>query len=221
MKVKANEVTKSHNNIYGLHITTAHTGKMADIFSLSSAVTTNKLCQSRRAVEGSICSHCFAAAQMSYRKGMEQCFIENSKILASGLIPEEQLPDFGGREIVRIESFGDTNNSIQAANYLRIVKANPQTLFAIWTKNPQHYFDAVQAGFEKPDNCNIILSSMYINRPAEVPAKYAGLINKVFTVFDKETSKIVPINCGARSCNTCRRCYRKTPFVEFVNEILK
>ena len=52
--------------------------------------------------------------------------------------------------------------------------------------------------------------------------KDMGLKCKVFTVYDKKylkENKDVVINCGARSCITCQKCY--TSKEEVINEIQK
>ena len=46
----------------------------------------------------------------------------------------------------------------------------------------------------------------------------------IFTVFDKKTADFYGdgfINCGARDCATCRRCYGKNPQEFNVKELLK
>ena len=45
-------------------------------------------------------------------------------------------------------------------------------------------------------------------------------IDKVFTVYDDANAGGVNINCGARDCATCGRCYLKNDTV-FINEKLK
>lgn len=74
---------------------------------------------------------------------------------------------------------------------------------------------------EKPSNLQIIQSTLKVNdSPDEV--KY-WFIDKVFTVFDEEyiEENNVIINCGARSCRTCKRCYTPSEGIEYINEKLK
>ena len=69
----------------------------------------------------------------------------------------------------------------------------------------------------------IILSSVLLNTAIDADtasAKYP-FIDKVFTVYDKEHAQDVNINCGARSCAECQRCYHKSEGIEYINELLK
>ena len=58
----------------------------------------------------------------------------------------------------------------------------------------------------KPDNLIIIRSSMFINKAVK-PGYW--FVDKTFTVYDKEYIKAnqVDINCGARDCINCLKCY--------------
>lgn len=111
---------------------------------------------------------------------------------------------------------------IQAANYIRIAAKNPDTLCALWTKNPQYIQQAINAGFVIPANLQIVLSSPIINKP--IKSTRFEFVNKIFTVYDKKAAKDVNINCGARSCLACGRCYRPNPDgakIQYINEVLK
>lgn len=208
------------SKITGVHVTLNHTGKMSGMQSISTSVLANPTCQKRRNVEGSICSHCFAANMMKmYGNNFEKCFSKNLDILTGSIL--EVLPQITSIYF-RLESFGDLANWIQAANYLNIARMNPTTKFALWTKNPRFIAEAIRNGFKKPANLQIIYSSLFVNR-CNLPKGY-DFIDKVFTVYDKETAKDININCGARSCFTCHRCYSKNPKgvkIQFINEILK
>lgn len=188
----------------GLHYCINHTGKMAGLQSLSTSVSTNPHCIARRAKGDSICAHCFAAAMMDRYKALEACTVENGRILSAGLVPDSQLPIIPVRYF-RFEATGDLSSMIQAANYIRIAAKNPDTLCALWTKNPQYIQQAINAGFVIPSNLQIVLSSPLINKP--IKSTRYGFINKIFTVYDKQTAKDVNINCGARSCLACGRLY--------------
>lgn len=58
----------------------------------------------------------------------------------------------------------------------------------------------------KPENMTIIQSSLKLDQ-AEQP--YGEFVDKVFTVYRPATidAENIEINCGARDCATCRRCY--------------
>lgn len=70
----------------------------------------------------------------------------------------------------------------------------------------------------KPENINIILSSPYMNTACD-ESKWS-FVDKTFTVYDKQHSNCVKINCGDRKCMECRICYTKNDILS-VNETLK
>lgn len=203
----------------GLHFTTNHTGKMQGIFSLSTSCKHNAQCMKNAQIAGSICSHCFAVAQMKrYGANFERPFVANLEILTSRILSPEEIP-YTNCELFRFEAFGDLANITQAVNYIHIAKLNPQTKFALWTKNPRILRDAIKiAG--KPDNLSLVLSSLFINKPASAKG-YESIFDKIFTVYDKTGQKEVNINCGARDCFKCRKCYTRTENLEYIAEALK
>lgn len=204
--------------ISGLHFTTKHTGKMSGMASISTAVTTNERCRKNALIEGSICQMCFAAKQMKIFPSMEKPMAENQRILTSEILPEEKLPIIN-HIYFRFEAFGDLNNATQVINYFNICKKNPRVKFALWTKNPDYIAEAIREGHDKPENLNIVLSSLFINRERKNPFPF---VDKVFTVYDPEhiAANETPINCGAKSCFSCGLCYEKNG-VTIINEKLK
>ena len=204
--------------ISGLHFTTKHTGKMAGMASISTAVTTNERCKKNAAIPGSICSLCYAAKQMKFYPSMEKPMVENQRILTSDILPMEKLPMINNIYF-RFESFGDLNNHIQVINYFQICYKNPAVKFALWTKNPDYIAEAIAAGYEKPDNLNIVLSSLFVNKERKNPFPF---VDKVFTVYDPEhiEKENITINCGAKNCFACGLCYEKNG-VSIINEKLK
>lgn len=205
----------------GLHYCTNHTGKMSGLHSLSTSVTVNPYCIKRQQKGDSICAHCFSASMMKQYKSLNECTTRNAEILTASVLPGSVLPLIPSRYF-RFESFGDLINVNQVINYFNIAKKNPDTLCALWTKNPHIIAKAIEAGHDKPANLQIVLSSPFVNKPVK-STKY-GFIDKIFTVYDKKTAKDVNINCGARSCLGCGRCYRPNPDgskIQYINEILK
>lgn len=206
--------------VSGLHFTLEHRGKMEGMYSLSTCCKNNHICQRNRQIEGSICQKCFAFRQMEYMTSMEKPLEQNRVILTSEIIEEQDLPIINAAWF-RFESFGDLENEIQAINYLDIIRKNHHCFFAWWTKSPAIIARAFEiTGYEKPQNLNIIYSSMFID--VEATTKYP-FVDKIFTVYSESylaEHPEVKINCGARSCLKCRLCYGKND-VRFVNEIEK
>ena len=204
--------------ISGLHFTTKHTGKMAGMASISTAVTTNARCAKNAQIPGSICQKCFAAKQMKIYPSMEKPMVENQRILTREILPAEKLPTINNIYF-RFESSGDLNNATQVKNYFNICYKNPRVKFALWTKNPDFIAEAIQDGYEKPENLNIVLSSLFVNVERKNPFPF---VDKIFTVYDPDYIEAagVEINCGARNCFECGLCYEKNG-VQIINEKLK
>lgn len=182
-------------------------GKMNGIPSISTSCLFNPICLKRMQDGDSICAHCFAEATLKRYEGAGKNAESNYHLLTESVLPTELLPIFCNVAIVRIESFGDVANVTQAINYANICKANPNVQFAWWSKNMaiiKRAFDIVG----KPDNVVMVESSEKLNVAKKASTEY---VDKVFTVYDEKTiaKENININCGARCCATCRRCYSK------------
>lgn len=190
-----------------IHISDSMSGKMSGIPSISTSCLCNPICLKRMQDGDSICSHCFAQATLNRYTNASKAMQSNYYLLTESILPLDLLPIFANVAIVRIESFGDVANKTQAVNYLNIIKANPNVIFAWWSKNMAIIKSAIDE-IGKPKNVVFVESSEKLNN-----AKIAsfGFVDKVFTVYDEKaiTENNVNINCGARCCATCRRCYNK------------
>lgn len=203
-----------------IQITTNHTGKMQGMQSLSTACTSNEICRARAAVPGSVCAKCYAARQLAYQSTTREKMERNAEVLREP-IPAEAIPKINAA-LFRFEAFGDVATPAQVENYFRIAAANKRTRFALWTKNAGIVAQAIRDGAKKPANLVIIYSSPLLNKPSENAFKVWGFIDKVFTVYDEQAIKRgkININCGARNCLECGKCYNKSG-AKFINEKLK
>lgn len=199
-----------------------HEGKMEFIKSISTSSATNPHCIERRKNNESVCAHCYAETYLKMRPSLRNRLEENSKILSTELLKEEGLPTINAL-IYRFESFGDLINSTHLKNFIRIAKYNSGTKFALWTKN-LWILDEVfnKEKVSKPKNLTIVVSSPLVNRTMELDLNKYWMISHVFTVYDKEFAKEhkIGINCGARNCFKCQKCYRSYNNF-YINEILK
>ena len=204
--------------ISGIHYTTNHSGKMKGMVSLSTSCACNPSCKEYSKDVNKICSHCYAQRQMKRYSNMELCLEKNTKILTTKILSDCEIPSVNSL-FFRFEAFGDLINEIQVINYFNICNKNPNTKFALWTKNPHIIKKTIDLGYTKPNNIQIILSSPYINVIAN--NKY-DFVNKIFTVYDKKTieQNNIHINCGAKNCLSCHKCYEKNEIV-YINEKLK
>lgn len=198
-----------------LNICYNHTGKMAGMYSLSTSCTLNKYCLERAKNPDSICADCFAQSMFCnpwYKWALRRCE-HNTKVLTESILDADDLPLINAHSF-RFESFGDLQNTVQVINYFNICNLNPRVMFALWTKNPFIIANAIREGYAKPDNLIIIYSSPIKNKAVSLEKIKAvfPFIDKVFTVWsteDKAAAAGVKINCGARACMKCLRCYTK------------
>ena len=206
-----------------------HGGKMAGLISISTSPY-NPICDRRAANVNSVCHHCFSRRMMQIYKALAAKLAKNRDILSTVEFTAADVYHFKPKSgYFRFEAFGDLFSTLQVKNYFTIadVLAADGIQCALWTKNPQ----VIKAAFEeyglvKPANLNIIYSVAGLNSNAAAAIydafKECGydFIDKVFTVYDAEHAAGVTINCGARDCATCGRCYTKNDIV-FINEKLK
>ena len=203
-------------------ITKNHTGKMEGLQSLSTSVLLNENCKRNREIDGAVCVKCYAARLAAMRTSLDEKLDFNTVLLTTCVLPVETLPVINSLYF-RFESFGDLNNTIQVVNYFNICKKNPLVNFALWTKNPHIIAQAMnEYKIEKPNNINIIYSSLFINQESTGIFKKYSFIDKVFTVYDPQYIKEnnIDINCGGRHCAGCLNCYKKND-IRIINEKLK
>ena len=169
----------------------------------------------------SICGFCFSDSQQDYQTSMINPLARNFEILNNGIIDSDWLPIVNALYF-RFESFGDFASVNSVINCFNFCRKNSHTNCAAWTKNPYFFKKAILKGYQKPENLNCILSSQYINRIADIDYDLIGIFDKTFSVFTYEMSEenAIKINCGARSCLSCLRCYRKNSETE-IFELLK
>ena len=217
--------------ISALWIVNHNKRKLEGIASISSSVCDNERCKAWRKIKDCICALCYAYNQQAYQTGLREHNVINGIILRNTLIP---VKAFKALTIVfpylRIESFGDVANVIQARNYIRIIKAFPRKRCAIWSKNLE-IWDKAFAEEGKPGNTTFVASSPFLNKPYDesIVKKYP-FIDHIFTVYTKAYAKKhnIVINCGGRKCLNCIKkrinCYFRTGENNktlFINELKK
>lgn len=210
---------KQFEALTGVHFTTNMSGKMEGMQSLSTSCLVNPLCMSRANDPNTICSHCYAIAQLERYTNNQPCFERNTNILTTEVFEVDTMPILNCLYF-RFEAFGDLVNATQVINYFNLCKKNPLVKFALWTKNPWIIDEAIVAGNEKPENLNIVYSSCILNeRVNDAIVNKWSFIDKIFTVYDKSHPEI-DINCGNSKCIECRKCYEKND-IKYINELLK
>lgn len=235
---------------FGLHYTTKHQGKMTGMDSLSTTCKCNDECKAkiwaafraagveetedpRKALKEYIhknplatniliCGLCFSDRQQDYQASMTIPLERNYVILNNGIIHSDWIPVINSLYF-RGESFGDFASVNAVANFYNMARKNGGVHFTAWTKNTIYFKKAAAAGLVKPDNFRLVLSSPFINKQAAIPAGMEKIIDAIFTVYTKEYAEKfgITINCGARACLSCLRCYKNFDGVKIVNEELK
>jgi len=170
-----------------IHITKHNDGtKMEGIQSISSSVWLNPICQKRSKCPGSVCEKCFAEKLLGYRKTLAVCLEKNYEELNDHLFSRDEAASVVVTSILgRIESFGDVATVMQARNYIRIMSANADVGWGIWSKNLGIWVAAFHLD-GKPKNCTFVLSSPELNEIAEVPEWAKEYVDHVFTVWSKQ-----------------------------------
>lgn len=212
--------------VAGLWIVNHMGNKLEGICSISSSVHDNCFCKARQKLKSCICSHCYAYNQQSYQTGLKEHNILNGIILRNILIPVDA---FKALKIIfpylRIESFGDVANVVQARNYIRIIKAFPEKRCAIWSKNIEIWAEAFRLE-GKPENTTYVHSSAKVNAADKLDLNKYTFIDHIFTVYTKAyaTKHNITINCGGRKCMDCItkkiNCYYRNNTL-YINELLK
>lgn len=227
MKNRISSKGKYQTSAGEIHFTVNHSGKMEGMQSISTSCTNNNFCQAMQQAQAlekflpdgekivcdCVCTHCYAQAQQEYRTTCAVAYQKNGELLESEVIPVEEWPELES-DVFRLESFRDLRNVTHVENYMNFIKRNPGAMFAWWSKRMGLIREWIQQGHDVPENVIFVESSAYMNICKDQHT-LAGIVPenqlKTFTVYSKEYAKAagIEINCGARKCAGCLRCYRK------------
>lgn len=154
-----------------------------------------------------ICGFCFSDRQQDYQTSMIDPLDHNAEILNNGIIHSDWLPVLNNL-FFRGESFGDFASVNAVVNVSNLARKNPGAKVVPWSKNIPFFREAFRE-YGKPANMRLIKSSEYINKIDEIRPDEIGTVDAVFTVVTEEYAKAhrIKINCGARACLACLRCY--------------
>lgn len=201
-------------NLSPVHISDNMTGKMLGIPAISTSCLCNPICRARMRDGNSICAHCFASATLERYKDANLACESNYNLFNEQILDMELLPLFKDDVVqVRGEAFGDSGSVTHAINLVNIGWKNPHVFYAVWSKNEEHYYQAFKK-VGKPKNLFFVLSSEKIGEE-RIP-QHPEIVDHVFTVYAEDDGHI---NCGARCCKTCERCYHDGELS--VRELLK
>lgn len=205
-----------------MQIATIHiskmTGKLEGFKAISSNTVTNPYCikQFNCGNSDNICTKCYSHTMLnSYRKNMQPALERNSQLLASEILPNDQLPVIL-EAFFRFNAHGELINITHLTNLVNIASKNPHCNFALWTKQNnliQEYF----ATNAKPSNLILIYSNPKIGKILSKPPKY----------FDKTFNNVAmdqfvnEQNCTGQKCKDCLLCYKHNGINTIVEMVKK
>jgi len=189
-------------------------GKMEGMWSLNTSPSINPFCLKMRKGKNTICKSCYSHISEARFKYSKQAWINNYHVLSETILKDKDIPIFK-QDIFRLQAHGDLVNRKHYKNLIKIVEANPQAMFALWTK---HVAIITKGGIIKLPNLVYVYSTPQLNE--KYPTKPRDF-NKCFSVYSRpyvEANK-VQINC-ALHCDSCRICYHKEE-PAFIRELIK
>jgi len=177
-------------------------GKLKGIEAINTNPLSNDFCKRMNSCGNSniICTECYSCSMLkAYRKNCVPAFERNSIALSTEELND--IPKLKKNDIIRIHAHGELINDTHLNNIMKVVNAYPTKTFSLYTKR----MDMIEKHFgniKKPQNLILVYSNPKIDIPLlDIPKHF----DKVFNVC--RTTNLDKINCGAASCNTCRRCY--------------
>jgi hypothetical protein len=199
-----------------LKITRSMRGKMEGFHSLNTSPRDNDYCGWMASDFNTICSKCYSIKSIStagsFASNCRNAWKHNGDILQSRILTHDELP-ITKQDFFRFSAHGELHNETHYKNLGNIAKANPNTRYVLWTKRKNIIKKHGNMGVE---NLTLIYSQPIINKIGQIPTNY----DKIFTVFDKQHSANVEINCGGNKCKSCLICYTENNITR-VNEHLK
>lgn len=199
------------------------TSKMDRIDSISTSALCNVNCALRAKNPDYVCNKCFARTMLKKYPSLQKKCKRNTLFYTNYELSKKDIPLINAT-CFRFESFGELFNTLQVKNYFTIARANKQTTFALWTKQPEIIAAAMKEyRIRKPGNMIIISSQYDINGiNATVYKKHYRFIDKVFSVYTKDFAREngVTINCNGK-CVDCMKCYNKQDETVYINELEK
>jgi len=172
-------------------------GKLKGISALNTNTVTNEFCQKMQK-GNNICKHCYSQAMLTgSRKNCQDAFQRNSDLLSKHYLEDDEIP-YINAAIFRFHGHGELINPMHFRNLCAIASANPQTTFALWTKQKgivQKY------SYLLPRNLILVYSNAKLDDIMTEPPEHFD------KVFNNITNKDEWANCTGQKCIDCRLCY--------------
>jgi hypothetical protein len=183
-------------------------GKLSDVPAISftgEGLNGSKaFCNLMSEVPGSICGKCYSRQGQTYKPELRASMARNGERIRSA-VPTFSLPSWV--TMFRINSHGELSDVREVHWVYQMAERNPSVKFALWTKRQCFVWAAdeelAKFGLKRPENVVMIYSEPMIDKVRTVPPPG---FDKVFCVISDLS---VPVNCGAKECRSCRKCYTK------------
>jgi hypothetical protein len=172
-------------------------GKLSGIAGINTNSLSNLFCQ-KMEKGGSICKWCYSCSMLrGLRKNCIPAWESNSIELSTKELSNSDIPKIDAN-IVRFHAHGELINRTHFRNFLKIAKAYPEKRFALFTKRIH-----LTKGEDIPKNVTMVFSNPQMDQILEKPPQG---FDKVFNVVTVESERV---NCGAKSCIDCQKCFHK------------
>ncbi len=209
------------------HLTiTKGRGKMQNINSLNTDARDNPMCMRFHKNPDYICYNCFSITGLEAgNRGSGASKKINSKLLTKRVYEPEEFPSRNITPTFRISSDGDIINSTHMMNIANFLKRQFDEgkiqQVAWWSKLPKYIREFIPYGKKlglPMNKISLIFSTYELNNmKPKVPAGF----DRCFTVYSADfIDQLVAegkikgekqfVNCGARDCLKCMRCYKKS-----------
>lgn len=191
-------------------------GKLFGLEATSTNTKSNDFCIAMNASDkpNQICPKCYShkTLDIGVYPSLEPALEHNSKLLSKYLKPE-QFPKYKKKtEYIRFNSHGELINEIHLDNLVKIVQANPDKKFALWSKR----VTIVRPYFKKhkiPANLQLVWSNPVVNKVVDIPPA------PFHRVFNNVTHKIYNENCTGQQCKDCLLCYTDSGVTTIIEKV--
>ena len=193
--------------------------KLDKFQAVSTNTRTNEFCVKmknvKRPLDEWICKVCYSHKTLDngVYPALEPALQHNSDVLSTAPLQPEQMPKFKKRvEYIRLSAHGDLINEMHLDNLMKIVKANPDKNFALWSKR----VTIVRPYFKKheiPANLQLVWSNPVVNKVVNIPPA------PFHRVFNNVSHKGYQENCTGQKCKDCLLCYTNSGVSTIIEKV--
>lgn len=217
---------------------TKSSGKMKNMFSISTNPLTNTFCRTMAQQKNKdiICKYCYSLNSVKRQPSSVLGWERNSLILPYFLLSLRDIP-YTDIDCVRFSSEGELINEMHFINICRICAANPNTVFTLFSKRIDIINEILDIqNLPKPSNMILIYSNPKLNDISPETRIKLGYnkykyFDKCFTVYTSVES-LEQSTCNGKRCNIrdfncpqvcrdCMKCYKLNDKHQYIRECAK